>query len=212
MNISSPIRTDDSISAYYRLLQSAQSKTTDESNEKKTTLDTFSLSNESIRRAKMPPPPEAVNFESMSDDDFKSYLEQCSNTFGSLPGIDNASSINDLTEEQLAQLRQTFTEMSQNGPGRPGGPGGAPQLSQLLESADETELKSILTKLFEKTGSISGLEDEDLTSIDDLTQEQLDKAKEALIEDTKKREEEMHQRQALYTSVISAYEKNLAVY
>lgn len=75
-------------------------------------LDTATISNDA---QKMPPPPHEMDFESISDDDLKDYLQQMYNITGTLPGGDTRA-VDSLSDEDLAQVRGTLVDMSQNSP------------------------------------------------------------------------------------------------
>lgn len=161
-------------------------------------MDTVTISDEArsmLSGSKMPPPPEEMDFDSMSDDEVVSYVKQMQEATGKVPGMDDDASLDDLTSEQIANLRTTLNDMAANppekgqGPGGPGGPRGAggpqggpppapPEETDVNEMSDE-ELLEYLEKMQEMTGgNIPGMEEG--VSVSSLTEDNLSTVRSAL--------------------------------
>lgn len=74
--------------------------------------DSVSISAEGMAYSKMPPPPESIDFESMSDDELMSYLEEMQNVTGNIPGMEAGTSVSELSDEALESIRELLEEMS----------------------------------------------------------------------------------------------------
>jgi len=214
MDVSAILNSGD-ISAYYDYYQLLQSElvgaNTSGASYNTTASDavSMSISNEALSLASMPAPPDSVDFENLSDEDFQAYLQQCIAAYGQLPGMSAVTDVSALSDDDLEALKVEYAQMSQNAPGGQFvANGSAPKLSQTLANIDDDGLKTILAGLLEKNGSIPGV-GSNIKSVDDLTQEQLDTARETMVEEAQIREDEMAQRYNFYSTVISTYEKNL---
>lgn len=80
--------------------------------------DSLSLSAQGMTLS-MLPPPEKADLESMSDEEFSSFLEEMKARTGSIPGVDEDTEVSELTSEQLASLREGLSAMEQNRGNRP---------------------------------------------------------------------------------------------
>lgn len=174
--------------------------------------DSISFSSEGMARSKMPPP-EKIDFSEMSDEDLVNFLQQIQERTGSIPGVDEGTSVSDLTTEQLQGIREQLTEMSSKmeemrgmhgmgGMRGMGGMGGPPPMD--VQSMSKDDLISLLQDIQEKTGSVPGVDDSESTDVSSLNDEQLQSARDALTEMMKERMEKMSQNMAM-TQGISAY-------
>lgn len=77
--------------------------------------DSVAISDISQQMVNMPPPPHEMDFESMSDDELKEYLQQMYEITGSLPG-GQMGTVDELSEDDLANVRSILVDMSQSGP------------------------------------------------------------------------------------------------
>lgn len=167
--------------------------------------DDASFSAAGMARLKMPPPPEEMDFENMSDDDLKDYLQRMQDITGFIPGATDGVQASDLTEDQLASVREKLAEMKAHG--RPQGRGPMqvamyqpPEMSAAAAQLSDDDLTSLLEAIQKRTGSIPGVEESDAkTDASALTQEQLQSARDALLE-------MMQQRMMSYAA--SAYYQN----
>lgn len=172
--------------------------------------DTASISEEGMALSKSPPPkpPQKIDFENMTDEDLTSFLEKMQSETGSIPGVEEGTSVSELTSEQLQEIREQLYAMAEEmegmrGMGRMKGPPPAPP--EEIESMSDDALTSLLEKIQEETGSIPGIEDSESTDVSSLTSEQLQSAREALVEMMQQRMEEMMQSKTM-SHAISAYE------
>lgn len=169
--------------------------------------DTVSISAEARAYSKMPPPKD-MDFSNMSDEDLSGFLQKMQEKTGSIPGVEEGTDVSELTSEQLQDIREQLTSMSEQMKNMGGmrGMGGMGRMQgpppNIQEMSDD-DLKSLLTDIQEKTGSIPGLEDSEDTDVSSLTDEQLQNARDALMEQMKKRMEEMSQYSARLGSASS---------
>ncbi len=127
-----------------------------------------------------PKPPEETDFSNMSDSDLKDFLSQMQEMTGTIPGVEDGTAVEDLTEEQLGSIRETLTEMSESmkADGRRMPPPGGPP--QDVSSMSDEDLTSLLEMIKKDTGTIPGVENSEDVSVSELTEEQLSNARDAL--------------------------------
>lgn len=162
--------------------------------------DTVSISAEARAYSKMPPPKD-MDFSNMSDEDLSGFLQKMQEKTGKIPGMDEGTDVSELTSEQLQDIREQMASMSEQMKNMGGmrGVGGMQGMGRMqgpplnIQEMSDDDLKSLLADIQEKTGSIPGLEDSEGTDVPSLTDEQLQSARDALMEQMKKRMEEMSQ-------------------
>lgn len=153
--------------------EEASAQTTDE-------LEALGLSVPRKPSGSPPKPPEEMDFENMSDSDLKDFLGKMQEMTGTIPGAEDGTAVEDLSEEQLGSIRELLTEMSENmkaGGKRMPPPGGPPQD---VSSMSDEDLTSLLEMIKADTGTIPGVEDSENLSVSELTEEQLATARETL--------------------------------
>ncbi len=129
-------------------------------------VDSVDISQQAMNMGKLPPPPQEMDFSSLSDDDLKDYLQQMYNVTGTIPGMDAGTTVDDLTDAQLGAVRETLIEMSQQEP---------PQLNaDTVSSMSDDDFKSLLLMILNMTGSIFGMEGSEDTDTDSLFGSELD--------------------------------------
>jgi len=125
-----------------------------------------------------PPPPQEMDFQNMSDEDLLSYLTKMQELTGTIPGMEDGTTVDSLTDEQLKTVRNTLIEMS----------GTMQDMKQMpppprdISSISDDDLISLLDTIKSYTGSIPGIKDSESLQATDLTAEQLDSARNALVE------------------------------
>lgn len=178
--------------------------------------DDISISAEGLAFSKMPP--EKPDFANMSDEDLTTFLTKMQEKTGSIPGVEDGTSVSDLSSEQLQSIRNTLTEITTkmeermsgiHDMGRPPqgtfGMQGPPPMD--IPNISDDSLKTLLETIKSDTGSIPGIDDSESADIASLTDEQLQKARDTLMEMMQKRMDEMRQSMDL-SRAASAYEKN----
>ncbi len=151
--------------------------------------DDTSISAEGMSRMKMPPPPEEMDFGSMSDEDLQSYVQQMQEVTGFIPGIGQDVQASELTSEQLETVRSALEEMKNRGPGMQGmqGPPPPPMMNALSGEISDEELTSFLEAIQELTGSIPGVENSEATDVSQLTDEEKQNAWDSILESMQQR-------------------------
>lgn len=167
--------------------------------------DSASFSTEGLALSKMPPPPPETDFSNMSDEELTSFLQQMQEKTGSIPGVEEGTSVSDLTSEQLQSIRELLTDMSERMKGMQGKGGmqGSPPPMDIQNMSDDN-LKALLEEIKEKTGSIPGVEDSESVEVSSLTDEQLQSARDALEKTIQEQMKKMMQSMTM-NHAISSY-------
>ena len=123
MTISSnAINSLTSISSLYASQSTKRTNSTEENKRPELPPDVAELSATGIQNSQgtqPPAPPEEMDFENMTDEEFKDYLAESQSFFGSLPGMSEEVDLDSLTDEELTTLRETFSQMAAEGPKQP---------------------------------------------------------------------------------------------
>ena len=154
MNISSLLQSTDYYD-YYRNKNSAnnsraQSVQASEDTDESTLL--AAASDPSVGKPP-PPPPESADFENMSDEDLRSYLTKMQEWTGGIPGTESGTTVEDLSDEELAEVRGTLIEMSEKAPALKHAPA---SLGADAASLSDEDLLSLLEAVKSYTGSVPG--------------------------------------------------------
>lgn len=170
--------------------------------------DDASISAEGMSRTKMPQPPEEMDFENMSDEDLKGYLQQMQDATGFIPGIEEGVQASELTTEQLETVRGELSAVKNRRPEMMGmqGPPPPPMMNGMSGETSDEDITSILSAIQERTGVIPGIEESEETDVSQLTNEQKQTAWDSVLE-------AMQQRMLDYASKMytnSANSANLA--
>ena len=123
-----------------------------------------------------PPPPEQMDFDSMSDEDLISYLQEMQELTGTVPGMAGDTVVSELTSEELSSIRTTLKDMAANGPQGGGEAGGGtppppPPETANVEDMTDDELAAYLKRMQEMTGQAPGVDNG--TSVDSLSEEDM---------------------------------------
>lgn len=142
--------------------------------------DSATISEEGLARSKMPPPPHEMDFENMSDEALKDYLEKMQEMSGkAIPGMDSDVKASDLTEEQLQTVREALSKIPEDMKSRRNMPPMPPMPEIDLDSLSDEDLISLLEKALQKTDTES--EDSEDTGITTLAEEQTQITRDSLM-------------------------------
>lgn len=75
-----------------------------------TEQDTLTISNEAYAYMSKPP---ALDFESMSDEEFSDWLTHMQQETGAIPGTEDTQSVSELTSEELQELKELLAQQQE---------------------------------------------------------------------------------------------------